>query len=476
MRWSVGSGFGPAGALALSLLAATGAAAQQPDTTTAAQLSSTFRAAAERALPAVVFVTVSGPARPVAEGHPEIPEELRPFFEQFGFRLPDGEAPPQQGTGSGFIIDASGLIMTNHHVAGEATRILVRLQDGREYEAQRVGSDPSTDVALIRIEPRTGERLPVATLGSSDELRVGDWVLALGNPLGFDFTVTAGIVSAKGRQLASRDGALEAYIQTDAAINRGNSGGPLVDLQGRVVGMNTAISGPMFVGYGFAVPIALASRVVEDLQRYGFVRRPRIGVYVQDVTAVDAEVYGLREVRGAEVTAVQPGPASEAGVRPGDVVLAVDGQPVRNATDFTQRLARRQPGEQVELTLWRDRAERALRVRLGEFERSERNAAADAPAAEPAPQRLGFTVRALRPEESRRSSGRGVAIGDVERSSPAAGQVRPGMVLLRLNGREVSSPADVSGLARAIEPGAAVSLRLLDEQLGEMVVNYRAAR
>jgi serine protease Do len=414
----------------------------------------------------------------MAQGDFDIPEQLRPFFEQFGLEVPDSvEVPPQQGTGSGFIVDASGLIMTNHHVVGEATRIGVRLQDGREYEARLVGSDPNTDVALIRIEPRAGELLPVAKLGDSDDLRVGDWVLALGNPLGFDFTVTAGIVSAKGRQLVSRETALEAYIQTDAAINRGNSGGPLVDLYGRVVGMNTAISGPTFVGYGFAVPIDLARRVAEDLQRYGYVRRPRIGVYVQDVTAVDAEVYGLREVRGAEVTAVQPGqPGAEAGLHAGDVVLAIDGQQVRDRTDFTERLARRQPGDRVELSVWRDGAERRIPVRLGEFERAAPSQAVPASGTQAAPERLGFTVRALTAAESRRSGARGVAIAAVERTSPVAGQVRPGSLLLSINGSPVGSEADVARVARAVNPGTAVSLRVLDSELGEMVVNYRAPR
>ncbi|HSJ14720.1 MAG TPA: trypsin-like peptidase domain-containing protein [Longimicrobiales bacterium] len=463
---------------ALGVLTSGAAAQVVSDTATAFRLSSTFRAASERALPAVVFISVTAPPGRVARGNFEVPEELRPFFDQFGFTLPDSMAvPPQQGSGSGFIIDAQGHIMTNHHVVGNATRILVRLLDGREYEARLVGSDANTDVALIRIDPLPGETLPVSVLGDSDELRVGDWVLALGNPLGFDFTVTAGIVSAKGRQLVSRETALEAYIQTDAAINRGNSGGPLVDLYGRVVAMNTAISGPTFVGYGFAVPIGLARRVVEDLQRYGFVRRPRIGVYVQDVTAVDAEVYGLREVRGAEITAVQPGEAgAEAGLRAGDVVLAIDAQPIRNRIDFTERLARRQPGDRVQLTVWRDRAERQVAVRLGEFERAE-PATAVAPAdTVRAPQRLGFTARGLRPEESARSAGRGVAIASVERLGPLAGQVRAGTVLLSINGQAVDSVEDVVRLARRVEPGRAVSLRLLDAELGEMVVNYRAPR
>jgi serine protease Do len=457
------------------------------DTATAFRLSHTFRAAADRALPAVVYIATMREQRAgQRQQHPPIPDELRRFFQ-----FPDGfemEPGPQQGAGSGFIIDGDGHIMTNHHVVTGATRIMVRLVDGREYDATLVGSDAATDVAIIRIEPRRGETLPVAMLGSADETRIGDWVIALGNPMGFNFTVTAGIISAKGRQLrrgaaTGAEGAppLEAYLQTDAAINPGNSGGPLVDLLGRVVGMNTAISARNFVGHGFAVPIDLAQRVASDLMAHGHVRRPRIGVSIQDVTGVDAEVYGLPSIRGAHITAVEAGqPAAQAGLRPGDVVLSIGGREIGDATDLTTTLARRQPGEQVDLVIWRDGRQQTVRVRLGEFPRPDQQRASADAAPRPA-ERIGFSVRAVTAAEAARLGlprEDGLIIDQVAQYGPAAGRVEPrtaqGANLLRsINGRAVRTEAEFEAAVRRLNPGDAVSLRFVHPQLGEMAVNYR---
>jgi serine protease Do len=457
------------------------------DTATAFHLSNTFRAAAERALPAVVYIDVTANPRPLAQNDPRrrqqipIPDDM---LRQFGFPAPpDMDPAPRSGTGSGFIIDARGHIMTNHHVVSGASRVLVRLVDGREYAAKLVGSDPATDVAILKIEPRTGETLPVAAFGSSDEARIGDWVIALGNPLGLDFTVTAGIVSAKGRSLrgsATVGGgapALEAYIQTDAAINPGNSGGPLVDLFGRVIGMNTAISAQSFIGHGFAVPIDLARRVADDLLAHGYVRRPRIGVWVEDVQAVDAEVYGLPSIRGAEVSSVTEGdPGARAGLRPGDVVLAIDGRDIRNANDLTTTLARRQPGEEVNLTIWRDRRQSTVRVRLGEFDRPSRQAAANDPAARPQ-ERIGFSVSAVTAAEAARLGlprEAGLIVEDVNQFGPAARLAGEAPVLLRsINGQVVRTVQDFERVVAGIDAGEAVSLRVVHGELGEMVVNFR---
>jgi serine protease Do len=461
------------------------------DTATASRLSNTFRAAAERALPAVVHIIVVTEPRALAQrGRPapqQIPEEFRRFFE---FPAPlDADPVPQSGAGSGFIIDAQGHIMTNHHVVARASRILVRLVDGREYDARLVGSDANTDVAILEVEPRRGESLPVASLGSSDETRIGDWVIALGNPLGLDFTVTAGIVSAKGRQLrrqpvSAAEGApppLEAYIQTDAAINPGNSGGPLVDLFGRVIGMNTAISAQNFIGHGFAVPIDLARRVASDLMQHGYVRRPRIGVTVSDVEAVDAEVYALPGVRGAEITSVQQGqPGARAGLRPGDVVLALDGREIRDATDLTTTLARRQPGDNVEFTIWRDRQRSTVRVTLGEFARPESPPAARGQATRPA-DRIGFSVTPVTPEQAARLGlprEAGLIIDQITPYGPAAGRLNPRergspQLLRSVNGRAVRTEAEFDAAVRDLDPGDAVSLRVVDRELGEVVVNYR---
>lgn len=450
--------------------------AQTADTTTAVALSRAFRAAAERTLPAVVFIAVEQEAM---LARTEVPPQLREYFG-----AAPGDQPPREGTGSGFIIDTQGHILTNNHVVADAARITVRLVDGREYNAELVGADLSTDIAIIRIQPRPGETLPVATMGDSEALRVGDWVVALGNPLGLDFTVTAGIVSAKGRQMAAADVSprVEAFIQTDAVINPGNSGGPLIDLFGRVVGVNTAIFGSnRFVGYGFAVPISLAYRVAEDLLEFGYLRRPMLGVQLRSVLAVDAELYGLPEVRGGFVSAVQPGgPAAEAGMRAGDVVLTLEGQPVRDGTDLIARLAELRPSQEVALGIVRDRTPQTLQVRLGEFERSEPLApvqprrGAEGSRAE---QVLGFGVRALTPEAARdvgyRGDGAVIVARVVQYGGAWYANVRSDMILLAVNGERVRSVEDFERLTAAITPGAPVSVTIFHPEWGELVQNYR---
>ena len=452
------------------------------DTATAAALSNAFRAAAQRALPAVVFVGVEREPR-VAQRNGRIPSQVPdPFRQFFDFDDPDQlQLPPQEGNGSGFILDEEGHVVTNHHVVEGATRVLVRLVDDREYEATVIGSDADTDVAILKIAPNEGEHLPVVSFGSSDALKVGDWVLALGNPLGLDFSVTAGIVSAKSRQVPGDASAtrLDAYIQTDAAINPGNSGGPLVDLVGRVVGINTAIygGGSRFVGYGFAVPIDLARKVIGDLLEHGSVRRPQLGVFVGDVSAVDAEVYQLPEIRGAEVTSVQPNsPAQRAGLRVGDVILAIEGTQLDDATDLTTNLARRQPEDRVRLTVWRDRRQQEIAVTLGAFARPEQTAQAPAEAARPE-HALGFSVRPLTPQIAREiglDRTDGPVIDNVQPYSPAArAGLGRGAVILSINGQEVSTVEDVERIARGTRPGSVVSLRLLTAQACETIVNYR---
>jgi serine protease Do len=346
-----------------------------------------------------------------------------------------------------------------------------------------VGSDISTDVAVIRIEPRPGEALPVAPLGDSETLRVGDWVLALGNPLGLTFTVTAGIVSAQGRTMPgpTREPTnLESFIQTDAVINPGNSGGPLVDLAGRVVGVNTAIFGSdRFVGYGFAVPIRLARRVADDLIAYGHLRRPQLGAEIRGVTAVDAEIYGLPEVRGALISALNPpgGPAATAGLRAGDVVLAIDGTDVRDDTHLLTTLAERRPGQAVTLQIRRAGQTQSVNVQLGEFARPPAaRAAAPAPRDQPE-QVLGFTVRDLSPADARRAefTGQGgVIVAETPQFSAAVeAGIRPNTIILAINGQQVTSAAQVRQVAGGITPGSAVSLLIHRQDVGEMVVNYR---
>lgn len=470
------------------------------DTAAASRLSGTFRAASERALPAVVYVDVIEEVRP-RPAAPATPRPMTPQDSAFRERLrsyfgnnfdPDSamDPEPREGTGSGFILDEQGYIMTNNHVVRGAARVNVRLLDGRVFTARVIGADSTTDVAVIKIEPR-GEPLPTVQIGRSDNLRVGDWVIALGNPFGLDFTVTAGIVSAQGRSLDRSVGTLQSFIQTDAAINPGNSGGPLVDLYGRVVGINTAISGgPTFVGYGFAVPIDLAQRVATDLRQYGYVRRPRIGVRVQAVSEVDAEVYGLKQVRGAELVAIEAGsPGDRAGLKAGDVVLAVDAHQIRNDIDLTSYLALQQPDQRVNFVVWRNRTEIRVPVQLGEFPHGESSAHAAPPLRTTSG--TGFSVSKLTPEISRRIGYKGTAgvlVADVETGSSASAAVVPwvrcngapigacGDVLLAINGQTVDSPEDFARIQATIKAGTAVALRLFSATVGEMVQNYRTGQ
>jgi serine protease Do len=467
--------------VALSGLLGAGVAhAQEPqripaDTTTAAALSSAFRAAATRTLPAVVFIAVEQTTlTPRADQLDRIPEQFREYF-----RLPQNEQP-REGTGSGFIIDADGHILTNTHVIAEATRLTVRMMDGREYSARLVGSDISTDMAVIKIDAAAGERFPTAPLGDSEHLRVGDWVLALGNPLGLEFTVTAGIVSAKGRQMPGSDG-LEDFIQTDAAINPGNSGGPLIDLFGRVVGINSAIFGTnRFIGYGFAVPINLARRVVGDLRQFGYLRRPLLGVEIRAVRAVDAEVYNLSEIRGVFVSAVDPaGPAGTAGMRAGDVILKLNGQDVRDDTHLVTALAESRPGQPVHLGVLHEGKMQNVAVTLGEFDRPAQPPSRPANPRDQLQPVLGFTVRELAPADAERRGYRGeggVVVDRVIQFSDAfyTQYVREGAILLALNGKRVRAPADVQEITRAIKPGSAVSVVIFDIENGERVLNFRA--
>jgi serine protease Do len=448
---------------------------------TAHALSASFRGAASHALPAVVYIQVEKKASAVSQQ--QVPEQFRRFFGlPPGGEGGEGDQAPVGGSGSGFILDREGHVITNNHVVADTDQVLVRLNDGREYSAKVVGSDEMTDVAVLKVDTRNGEQLPIADIGNSDSLQVGDWVLALGSPLGLQLTVTAGIVSAKGRQLTGNPSNLEAFIQTDAAINPGNSGGPLVDLDGRVIGINSAIfGGERFVGYGFAIPINIARKTVADILQYGHVRRPQLGVQIQSVSEADAEVYHLPSISGAEVVVVQANtPASKAGLKIGDVVVALEGQPIHDGTDLTTRLAQHQPGEKVDLTIYRKGQKQDVTVTLGEFEQGGKAAAkpAERHAVEEA---LGFRVEPLTPEISReleidRTSG--VVIDEVSPlGGAAAGGVSRGMVVLEINGHPVKTVDDVEKAAATVKPGQVVSMRVLSPQSGdELIVNYRARR
>jgi serine protease Do len=443
------------------------------DTISAMNLSNTFRAAAARALPGVVTIQVT--ARPQAAQRSPLPLPF-PFQER--------EPGPQTGTGSGFVFTEEGHIITNNHVVENATSVQVRFVDGRIYDnAEIVGRDPNTDLAVIKVEPRGNERFESLSIGDSDRLQVGDWVLALGNPLQLGFTVTAGIVSAKSRALGiiQSDIGLESFIQTDAVINRGNSGGPLVDLLGRVVGVNTAIVSPTgaYAGNGFAIPSALAEKAARDMIQYGVVRRPMIGVTVTAVTEAQAEIYGLDRIAGAVVNELTPGaPAERAGIRPEDVIVAVDGQPVNSSTELTARLARYQPGDRVTLTIVRERRSRDIPVQLGEFDRPQREAQPVA-ARESTEQRLGFSAAEITPQLVRElgleDGIQGVVVTSVSRTGPAAqALLQPGDVILEINRQPVRNVRELERVARTIDRGDVVLLRIRNRATGnEAVRSFR---
>jgi serine protease Do len=460
----------------------------------ALDLSDAFANAAASVTPAVVRIEVAG-TRPAPGGTDQIPEEYRRFFN-----IPEGGEIPSLGGGSGFLISEDGYILTNDHVVGDADEIRVYLTDGREFIASMVGTDPTTDVAVIKIEE---EGLPFLSLGDSEHLRVGEWVLAIGNP-GFgggliddlDYTVTAGIVSAKGRPLRliqnelrqnpefgeDRSGfAIEDYIQTDAVINRGNSGGPMVNLRGQVVGINSALVSPngTYAGYGFAIPVDLAGRVMEDLIEFGRVRRAWLGVQIQPIRLEDQEFYKLPQVAGVHVQeATAGGPAEEAGLRQGDVIYSIDGTVVFSPNGLQNVIAQKRPRDQVTVQVYRDGSPRDLRIRLGEAQLAPVEQPRREPPAPAAEEKLGIGVQELTDELAQRwgfESPGGVVITQVTPLGPAARRgIGFGAKILSINGQAVDTQDDVRRILGAVLSGEVVSLRLGAADGSTTLINVRA--
>ncbi len=345
---------------------------------TADALSEAFEWVSNTVTPAVVSIQAeTRPKRASRRGVPQnIPPEMQQFFRQFQ-QQPDNT--PQESSGTGFIVSSDGYILTNNHVVADAgdlaDKLTVKLLDNRTFTAKVIGRDPTTDVALIKID---ATNLPTVVLGEDSSAHVGQWVEAIGNPLGLNFTVTAGIVSAKGRQLngllntPDNPYAIMDYIQTDAAINPGNSGGPLVNLQGQVIGINSALASGTgyYAGYGFAIPISLARKVMDDLIKYGHVRRAVLGVSITDVDAATANVAKMTDIHGALVGGFTDdngtSPAEKAGLQQGDVIVAVDGQSVKDVAALQRIIRNYEPGETVKLGVVRYGKDLTMQVKLGE--------------------------------------------------------------------------------------------------------------
>ncbi len=457
----------------------------------ALDLSDAFVNVADVVTPAVVRIEATRiVAAPTVD---DVPEPLQRFFGPD--QSPGGNQPRLAG-GSGFIISDDGYILTNDHVVAEASEVRVYFPDRRYFDARVIGTDPFTDVAVIKID--ADEQFPTMSFGDSEGVEVGEWVLAIGNP-GFgagsqlDYTVTAGIVSARGRGLGLINNglrsdprtsqnagyAIEDFIQTDAVINPGNSGGPLVDIEGRVIGINSAIASAtgFYQGYGFAIPINLARRIMEDLIEFGQVRRARLGVTIEEVVPEDAEAFGLPSVSGVLVQNVDAeGPAANADLEQGDVIVAVDGEQVGYVAQLQGKVAMRRPGDRIELTVYRGGSPRDVTMRLGEAPLNE--SAPTIVAAEPvAEERLGIMVEPMSAELASRygyAEAGGVVISEVQRASAAARRsLLPGERILAINGEEVATTDDVRGLLGAAEPGSIVQFVVMRPDDSSRVVNVR---
>ncbi len=456
--------------LGVSLLMAAPAATVMVAPVQARSAPDSFADLAEKLLPAVVNVSSSQtPQRQGRQGPdgPEMPQfppgsPFEQFFRDFFNRNRPpgnrGETPPRtperraQSLGSGFIIDASGLVVTNNHVIDGADEISITLQDNTTLKAEIVGRDESTDLALLRVKP--DKPLPFVEFGESDASRVGDWVLAIGNPFGLGGSVTAGIVSARGRNI--HQGPYDDFIQTDAAINRGNSGGPLFNMDGKVIGINTAIYSPSggSIGIGFSIPSKLAANVVNQLREFGAARRGWLGVRIQQVTPEIAESLGLKDSSGAMIAGVNDGgPADKAKIRSGDVILKFNGQDVKTMNALPRIVAETDVGKQVPIVVWRDGKEMTVTATLGE-KPSEAQLAAAEPGGKQEPAKavelagLGMKVAPITAEMREKfqfgSDQKGVIITDVSAGGSAAEKgLKPGDIIMEVQQNEVASPADV---------------------------------
>src|SRR4051812_18602991 len=449
-----------------------------------AETGSAFEAIADHVTPSVVSIqTQRLRAEPRSRGS-------RPGIEDFfrNFDGPQQREEPQEASGTGFIVSKDGYIITNNHVVADADKVTVTLLDKRSFEARVIGRDPTTDVAVIKVN---ASDLPVVTLGDDNAARVGQWVVAIGNPLGLDFTVTAGIISAKGRPLNGILGGryeITDYIQTDAAINPGNSGGPLVNIRGEVIGINSAIASStgFYAGYGFAIPVTLAKQVMDDLIAYGKVKRAVIGVAITNATATDAKAAGLKEVTGVLVQTysfepTDDSPAKRAGVEPGDVIIAADGKPTDRVSTLQRIVRTHKPGETVTFDVMRFGSKKTFRVKLAEAPSdAQQVASADAPVT-PARSgdseshrfdKIGIAVEQVSPELINRARlgepyRRGLIVSDVSVTGPAYRKlIADATILVQVINpgpkRDLRSAADLDAVLSNLRSGDLVTFMVYD--------------
>ncbi len=438
-----------------------------------------FEAIAELVTPAVVSIEAEQlEPRARARGQQRnIPPGMEEFFRNFEQQ----QDQPRSGQGSGFIVSKDGYILTNNHVVANADRVTVTMLDNRRFPAKVIGRDPTTDVALIKVD---GTDLPTVALGNDQTMRVGQWVIAIGNPLGLDFTVTAGIVSAKGRSrlnLPSPDGgpnnyAIQDFIQTDAAINPGNSGGPLVNIRGEVIGINSAIASAtgFNAGYGFAIPISLAQIVMNDLKEFGRVRRAVLGVTIDEVSPTDAKAAGLSEIRGIKIQSFVPAdnsPAKRAGIEVGDVVITAGGQRVNRVAELQRVVRGFKPGEVIDIEAMRFGEKKSFKVRLAEPPADATLASNERRDPEPdrsnakSNDRLGITVQPVTEavaSEARLSEEyrRGLMVTNVSVRGPAYRELRANDIIVQALGpkRDIRSVTDLESAVKATKRGEVLSL------------------
>ncbi len=450
------------------------AAAKDSNIELLSRMSDAFASIVKKVEPAVVFVQVS---KTIKGGGSVAGDPFGlfndPFFQRFfGPQFqPRRRAPrkfKQMGQGSGFIISSDGYIMTNNHVVGGADEIDVKLSDGRKFKAKVVGTDPKSDVAVIKIDAKN---LPVIPLGDSEKLEVGEWVLAIGNPFGLAHTVTVGVVSAKGRShLGIND--YEDFIQTDAAINPGNSGGPLINIRGEVVGMNTAIfsrsGGSM--GIGFAIPVNMAKAVKDQLIKNGKVIRGWLGVIIQDIDEDLAESFGLKSSEGVLIAEVSPdSPAAKGGLKQGDVILKLNGKPVNDVGELRNKIALTAPGTKVRFEILRNGKKKTIEVKIGEQPDSRIVSKANHQLLG----KLGLVVQDLTPELAQQfgyKEGQGVLVAEVEAGSPAASVgIRPGQLIEETNRVPVHNMKEFLEALKLSEKTGRVLFRIRDGEYGRYV-------